>query len=213
MPPKIDLSALPPLDQIKGASIGSLNKTQLLAVAIALEIPIPGLPKDITVKDLKPQVLEALKLPKFATDPRFLKFSIYRPATTGAAPVKNSADKSAQDAQAAAQHSNAAPTGAYRTLIEKNVEADPPPKFKVLSNGEHKEGAAGLRDIKDDESSLSSSQSEVVKPSSQAPVDSSFAHKVAPSPAGKVENQAPEFASTNFPLILWILPTHVAIQS
>ncbi|KAJ7078115.1 hypothetical protein C8R43DRAFT_1053439 [Mycena crocata] len=162
MPPKIDLSALPPLDQIKGASIGSLNR-----------LSSSPLPKDITVKDLKPQVLEALKLPKFATDPRFLKFSIYRPATTGAAPVKNSADKSAQDAQAAAQHSNAAPTGQTR------------PKFKVLSNGEHKEGAAGLRDIKDDESSLSSSQSEVVKPSSQAPL---------PPPAGKVENQAPEFA-------------------
>ncbi|KAJ7174947.1 hypothetical protein C8R43DRAFT_1118980 [Mycena crocata] len=49
MPPKIDLSALPPLDQIKGASIGSWNKTQLLAVAIGLEIPMTDINYDFCV--------------------------------------------------------------------------------------------------------------------------------------------------------------------
>ncbi|KAJ7128142.1 hypothetical protein C8R43DRAFT_1210508 [Mycena crocata] len=49
MPPKIDLSALPPLDQIKGASIGSWNNTQLLAVAIALEIPMTDINYDFCV--------------------------------------------------------------------------------------------------------------------------------------------------------------------
>ncbi|KAJ7168140.1 hypothetical protein C8R43DRAFT_1121333 [Mycena crocata] len=51
MPPKIDLSALPPLDQIKGASIGSWNKTQLLAVAIALEIPMTDINYDFCQKE------------------------------------------------------------------------------------------------------------------------------------------------------------------
>ncbi|KAJ7844842.1 hypothetical protein B0H13DRAFT_2363989 [Mycena leptocephala] len=122
---QIDLNALPPLDEIKGGSVNGLKKAELLSLAKALDIELPGNSK---VKELKKLVLDALGSQKFATDSRFQKFTVYRPSTTGGAATKNSADKDKQDA-AAQKQDTIAPSG---KLLQQEVKADPAPKFKHL---------------------------------------------------------------------------------
>ncbi|KAJ7178471.1 hypothetical protein C8R43DRAFT_942148 [Mycena crocata] len=214
MPPKyIDLNTLPALEQIKGAPLSALNKTDLLAIANALEIPLPVLLKDITVDNLKVQIGRALTTPEFAADTRFLKFTTYRPATTGAAHIKNSADKSVQDANAAVRDSNVAPTGAFRTLLEGRVEADPPPKFKILSSNGGGGGKVESGPITKEgsESSLTSADDDELirldKPTSPAPVNS----PAIPN-TGTAEDQALSDLTTNFigseSREVWVLPEH-----
>jgi hypothetical protein len=109
MPPTIyNLSDLPTLDEIKQGPVNSLGKKDLLAIAIALKLLQPNEinNKNNTVTALKKAVLGALQT---TSDTRFLKFTVHRPATTGGAAVKTSADKSKEDG--AAQKKDLVPSG------------------------------------------------------------------------------------------------------
>ncbi|KAJ7169188.1 hypothetical protein C8R43DRAFT_1121079 [Mycena crocata] len=214
MPPKsIDLSTLPALEQIKGAPLSALNKTDLLAIANALEIPLPVLSKDITVDNLKVQIGRALTTPEFAADTRFLKFTTYRPATTGAAHIKNSADKSVQDANAAVQDSNVAPTG-FSNTSQGESGGGPTPKFKILSSNGGGGGKVESGPITKEgsESSLTSADyNELIhrdKPTSAAPVNSPAIN------TGTAEDQALSDLTIIANFIgsetreVWVLPEH-----
>ncbi|KAJ6459756.1 hypothetical protein DFH09DRAFT_1115038 [Mycena vulgaris] len=85
-PTRLDLSVLPPLEDIKPGSILKLKKAELLSVALALNLTLPADINKINVDELKKMIPEALKV---STDVRFLKFSVHRPNTTGGAAIKN----------------------------------------------------------------------------------------------------------------------------
>ncbi|KAJ7912449.1 hypothetical protein B0H13DRAFT_2660087 [Mycena leptocephala] len=138
MPPTIyNLSDLPTLDEIKQGPVNSLGKKDLLAIAIALKLLQPNEinNKNNTVTALKKAVLGALQT---TSDTRFLKFTVHRPATTGGAAVKTSADKSKEDG--AAQKKDLVPSGAHLKLLTGNIKTDPPPQHRHLYSGKEPEG-------------------------------------------------------------------------
>ncbi|KAJ7857010.1 hypothetical protein B0H13DRAFT_2283366 [Mycena leptocephala] len=132
MPPTIyNLSDLPTLDEIKQGPVNSLGKKDLLAIAIALKLLQPNEinNKNNTVTALKKAVLGALQT---TSDTRFLEFTVHRPATTGGAAVKTSADKSKEDG--AAQKKDLVPSGAHLKLLTGNIKTDPPPNTDTYSS-------------------------------------------------------------------------------
>ncbi|KAJ7932909.1 hypothetical protein B0H13DRAFT_2307192 [Mycena leptocephala] len=141
MPPTIyNLSDLPTLDEIKQGSVNSLAKKDLLAIAIALKLLQPNEinNKNNTVTALKKAVLGALQT---TSDTRFLKFTVHRPATTGGAAVKTSADKSKEDG--AAQKKDLVPSGEDEEIDKPSGPA--PPAGNILH---HTEGEVSTLSIK-----------------------------------------------------------------
>ncbi|KAJ7087721.1 hypothetical protein C8R43DRAFT_307901 [Mycena crocata] len=131
MPPKrIKPEDIPTLESIKAGSISALTKRDLVAIALALDIiQLENINKE-NVPEIKASIIAALRSPKFCNDERFLKFSVYRPSTTGGASLRSSADKAKEDA--AAQKEDVVPTGANMTLFEQKAKADPPPQHRRL---------------------------------------------------------------------------------
>ncbi|KAJ6565637.1 hypothetical protein DFH09DRAFT_1081791 [Mycena vulgaris] len=128
-PTRLDLSVLPPLEDIKPGSILKLKKAELLSVALALNLTLPADINKINVDELKKMIPEALKV---STDVRFLKFSVHRPNTTGGAAIKNSVDKSKEDD--VANKEDIPPSGANLKLLEGKAKSDPPAQHRRLAN-------------------------------------------------------------------------------
>ncbi|KAJ7915925.1 hypothetical protein B0H13DRAFT_2270163 [Mycena leptocephala] len=153
MPPTIyNLSDLPTLDEIKQGPINSLGKKDLLAIAIALKLLQPNEinNKNNTVTALKKAVLGALQT---TSDTRFLEFTVHRPATTGGAAVKTSADKSKEDG--AAQKKDLVPSGHLYSGKEPE--------------GQKEEGRKNLGHTTSNSSLTASEDEEIDKPSGPTP--------------------------------------------
>ncbi|KAJ7802906.1 hypothetical protein B0H13DRAFT_1931645, partial [Mycena leptocephala] len=180
----------------------------LLAIAIALKLLQPDEinKKNNTVTALKKAVLGALQT---TSDTRFLKFTVHRPATTGGAAVKTSADKSKEDG--AAQKKDIFPSGAHLKLLTGNINTDPPPQHRHLYNskepdGQKEEGRKDLGHTTSDSSLTASEDEEIAKPSGPA------------SPAGNILHHTEGEVSTlsikvsfsgvgTGPREVWILPS------
>ncbi|KAF7354513.1 hypothetical protein MVEN_01140700 [Mycena venus] len=155
MPPRIDYSALPPLEEIVGRSINGLKKPELLSLAKELGLVLPDKPAKITGDKLKSDVSQAIET---STDPRFNRF---RPAAKGGAPSKTSADKDKQDVDAAAQKQDVAPSGAHGKLFRQDIKSDPAPQFKRLKMSDPKAADSESDDAKTQKEINSSSLSEM----------------------------------------------------
>ncbi|KAK7015384.1 hypothetical protein R3P38DRAFT_2637364 [Favolaschia claudopus] len=146
MPPRIDLTALPPFEGIPGGPINNLPKPQLFSIARELGMTLPAKDTDITVKDLKSNIQTALV--KVPNDTRFHKFTVHRPATTGGAALKNSAHKDKQDRIAENEKPDVVPSGAHKKLLQGGVKSDPSPRYNHLNNPDvrHKEDGNSAED-------------------------------------------------------------------
>ncbi|KAK6997407.1 hypothetical protein R3P38DRAFT_3623362 [Favolaschia claudopus] len=161
MPPRIDLTALPPFEGIPGGPINNLPKPQLFSIARELGMTLPAKDTDITVKDLKSNIQTALA--KVPNDTRFHEFSVHRPATTGGAALKNTAHKDKQDRIAENEKPDVVPSGAHKKLLQGGVKSDPSPRYNHLNNPDarHKEDGNSGEDNDDKSSLLSSVMSDV----------------------------------------------------
>ncbi|KAJ6595005.1 hypothetical protein DFH09DRAFT_1357782 [Mycena vulgaris] len=123
-------------------------RTELEAIASAM-----GLDTDQKVTVLVKSIEQYIRSnPGIADDPKFLPLFVHRtaPKATG----KNSGDKATEEASEALITSKQV-TGANRTLLERNVRADPPPQLSRLHLGAENVIKANDDDAKSSDSSTS----------------------------------------------------------
>ncbi|KAJ6513216.1 hypothetical protein C8R45DRAFT_1154249 [Mycena sanguinolenta] len=119
------------LEAIPPGKINGLKKEHLLVIAEVLGIKfiVSGVGKQ-NVPEMKITLNEALKNPGLAFKEELQKFIIYPRGVT--APIKNSADKTTDDALQNKSELNPPATGAHKTLLENGSTSDPPPQYKPL---------------------------------------------------------------------------------